>query len=304
MRGAGGPTLARPPGTAGVRRIVAMGGGVPRRRGFRHNGAPAHAPEPARKAPMPEPGRVRVHLLPDLVAPGALRGGVAVVLDVLRATTVMVHALDAGCEAVLPCLEVDDARRVAAELPVGKALLGGERLGLPIEGFDLGNSPSGYTPEVCRGRSLVMTTTNGTRALLACLEAERVLVAGFVNLGATLRVLGDDPRPVHLVASGTDGRISFEDGLLAGALADGLGRGPSGRRLDDDPALLAAAAWRETCRRLEGGEALAARLLDGRGGRRVRELGLVGDVEDAARLDRFDFAAEVRRDPLRVVRLG
>ena len=91
----------------------------------------------------------------------------AVVVDVLRATTMMVHALAAGCEAVIPCGEIDEARQVAASLPPGTALLAGEREGLPIDGFDLGNSPRSCTPEVCRGKTLVMTTTNGTRAILA-----------------------------------------------------------------------------------------------------------------------------------------
>src|SRR3954471_15886347 len=99
---------------------------------------------------MPESDRpeVFVHLLPGLIPPGSLKGGVAVVVDVLRATTVMVHALAAGCEAVIPCLEIDDARRVAEGLPPGSAILAGERQGLPIEGFDLGNSPRDFTPEV------------------------------------------------------------------------------------------------------------------------------------------------------------
>src|SRR5512143_370512 len=104
---------------------------------------------------MPERAPVQVHLLPMLVPPGALRGGVAVVVDVLRASTVMVHALAAGCEAVIPCLEIDDARRIARELPSGSSLLAGERLGLPIAGFDLGNSPNAFTPQVCRGKTVV-----------------------------------------------------------------------------------------------------------------------------------------------------
>ena len=97
-----------------------------------------------------EQARVFVHLLPSLIPPGSLRGGVAVVVDVLRATTVMVQALAAGCEAVIPCGEIDEAKAVAAGLPAGTALLAGERQGLPIPGFDLGNSPGDFTPEVCR----------------------------------------------------------------------------------------------------------------------------------------------------------
>lgn len=104
-------------------------------------------------APMgpTEQARLFVHLLPTLIAPGTLRGGVAVVVDVLRATTVMVQALAAGCEAIIPCREIDEAREVAAGLAPGAALLAGERHGLPIPGFHLGNSP-GDLPRVFAAR--------------------------------------------------------------------------------------------------------------------------------------------------------
>ncbi len=174
------------------------------------------------KVPIDRP-KVFVHLLPSLIPPGILRGGVAVVVDVLRATTVMVYALAAGCEAIIPCEEIDEAKAVAASLPTGTALLAGERGGLPIPGFDLGNSPGEFTPEVCQGKTLVMTTTNGTRAILACLDADRVYIASFANLRATSDEIvvqflkKDHGHPVHIVCSGTEGLISLEDSLLAGS---------------------------------------------------------------------------------------
>lgn len=255
--------------------------------------------------------QVHVHLLPSLIPPGALRGGVAVVLDVLRATTVMAHALASGCMAVVPCLEIDDARRVAAELPTGKSLLGGERGGLPIEGFDLGNSPASYTPEICRGKTLVMTTTNGTRAILASLEADRVYVASFVNLSATVREIAvefreaNHGRDVHLVCSGTEGRVSLEDSLLAGALAARIADLTvetlhEKAALGNDEAFLVVAQWLEIEQSLER-QGLAALLSLGRGGQNVRRIGLAADIEDVARIDRFGLVAELRRDPLRIV---
>ncbi|MCA1685091.1 MAG: 2-phosphosulfolactate phosphatase [Planctomycetia bacterium] len=192
---------------------------------------------------MSEPVRpCFVHLLPALIPPGALKGGVSVVVDVLRATTVMVRALAAGAMAIVPCAEVDEARGVAAALPEGSAVLGGERQGLPIEGFDLGNSPDSYTEDVCRGRTVVMTTTNGTRAILASLDADRVLVASFGNLAATVRELKAQTRPVHIVCSGTNGRVSYEDALLAGAIVRHV-RGDSGMEDGDDEAEIAAGLY-------------------------------------------------------------
>ena len=154
--------------------------------------------------PMPiiraERAMVSVHLLPSLIPPGGLHGGVAVVIDVLRASTMMVHALVAGCTAVMPCGEVDEARRLAASLPAGSSLLAGERHGVAIEGFDLGNSPGECTPAVCQGKTMVITTTNGTRALLACLDADPVVVGSFVNFAATSQRLLHEARPIHLVS--------------------------------------------------------------------------------------------------------
>src|SRR5438094_3818028 len=127
---------------------------------------------------MPGDRDVQVHLLPDLIPQSRLAGGLAVVVDVLRATTTIVHALVAGCSAVRPCAEVEEARELAGQMRAGRVLLGGERGGLPLPGFDLGNSPGEYTGKVCKGKTLVLTTTNGTRALLRAAEAERVLLAG------------------------------------------------------------------------------------------------------------------------------
>ncbi len=83
---------------------------------------------------------------------------------------------------VIPCLEVDDALRVAAREPREQTLLGGERGGVKIEGFDLGNSPSEYPTAAVAGKTVIFTTTNGTRALLHCQQAAEVLLAAFVNL--------------------------------------------------------------------------------------------------------------------------
>ena len=255
-----------------------------------------------------------VHLLPSLIPPGALAGGVAVVVDVLRATSVMVQALASGVEAIVPCVEVDEAFRERDRRPPGSVVLGGERQGLPIDGFDLGNSPGDYTPEVCRGKTLVMTTTNGTRAILASLDAERVLVASFSNLRETASALRREARPVHLVCAGTDGHVSYEDTLFAGALAFDLALRASTERdgavwdalaatigagASNDSALLATQAWVEVSRE-PGRPGLRDVLARGRGGNRVRAIGLGADVIEVAEKE-IPVLAELRRDPLRVV---
>ena len=107
------------------------------------------------------PDRVlSVHLLPGLVPPAALAGAVAVVIDVLRATTTVVHALAAGCSGVWPCAEVAEAKALATGILSGRVLLAGERGGLPVAGFDLGNSPRRFNARLCGGIAVVLTTTN------------------------------------------------------------------------------------------------------------------------------------------------
>lgn len=241
---------------------------------------------------MAEDRDVRVYLLPSLAPPGQLTGGIAVVIDVLRATTTIVHALAAGCTAVRPCAEVDEARALAGGMRAGKVILGGERGGVAPPGFDLGNSPRDYTPKVCRGTTLVLTTTNGTRALLRATEAERVLVAAFVNFSAICEQLRQDARPVHIVCAGTDGDVTLEDTLLAGALVNDLVDATE-VRLNDAARL----AW--DCFETHG-RVLAGALEVSRGGANLKELGYDEDIRAAARVDQFVLVPELRRDPLRV----
>jgi 2-phosphosulfolactate phosphatase len=234
---------------------------------------------------------VDVHLVPSLVLPERLAGGVAVVIDVLRATTTIVYALGAGCCAVRPCLEVDEARQLADGLPAGRVLLGGERHGRPLPGFDLGNSPGQCTPALCRGKTLVFTTTNGTRALLHAATAQRVLVAAFVNFSAVCEQLIQETRPIHILCGGLHGDVALEDALLAGALAERLAE--SGARLNDS-ARLAWDCFEHHGKILEGALAVAA------GGVGLIALGYDDDIRAAAKVDQFALVPELRRDPLRV----
>jgi 2-phosphosulfolactate phosphatase len=151
-----------------------------------------------------------------------------VVFDVLRATSTMITALARGAEFIQPVTSVAEALRCRAEDP--DVLLAGERNGLRITAaisggvdFDLGNSPREYTSAVVRGRRIVTTTTNGTRALVACRNARHVLAGGFLNLRHTAQqVRRCNSAGVILVCSGTGEEAAFEDALGAGALCDHL----------------------------------------------------------------------------------
>lgn len=145
-----------------------------------------------------------------------------VVFDILRATTCMAAAIHNGAAGILPVLEIEDALRAKREHP--EALLAGERGGVRItaartghEDFDLGNSPREFTRERVKGRKIITTTTNGTRALEACAGSRSVFSGAYVNLGATIdAVLKAQPEQLLVVCSGTGELLALEDVVVAG----------------------------------------------------------------------------------------
>src|SRR5690606_2289074 len=113
-----------------------------------------------------------------------------------------------GAREVIPCTDIAEAQRIAASFPPGEAVLGGERGGLRVEGFDLGNSPAEYTREAVGGKTVVFTTSNGTPAMESCRNAKRILLGAFVNLTPLVEVLRGE-HAVHLVCAGTHGEVTF-----------------------------------------------------------------------------------------------
>jgi len=164
--------------------------------------------------------RVHVALTPGEFPALALGGRVALVVDVLRASTTVVAACAAGCRQVIPVATADAARERAARL--GDALLAGERGGDMIPGFDLGNSPLEYTPARVAGRRIVLTTTNGTAAMLAAAAADAAAVAALTNMDAAVRWAVAQGRDVTVLCSGENGRLSLEDSVCAGVIVDRL----------------------------------------------------------------------------------
>lgn len=249
---------------------------------------------------------LNVYALPRLASPDELVGATAVVIDVLRASTTMVYALEAGAREIVPCLEVEDARRVAAELPPQETVLGGERGGLRIEGFDLGNSPTEYSIEAVSHRTVVFTTTNGTRALLQCRQAQRVLIGAFVNASAVVRQLAGQAK-IALVCAGTEDQYSRDDVLLAGLLVDQLQKITGQTYQLNVQALTARENWTSAfavpyvtgAERLPA-ELLAAQLRTSLGGRNLTAVGLDADILTAAELDRFQSVPELDLQTFRV----
>lgn len=172
-----------------------------------------------------------VDVLPSAGSPWipSLNNKVAVVIDVFRATSTMVTAFANGCRMIIPVLTTEEALERRNSEP--GCLLGGERKALPIKGFDVGNSPFEYTPEKVRNKTLVMTTTNGTRAIHAVIEARQVWIAAFLNArfvaDAICEYIKDNPgiEGVVIICAGSEDRFDIPDTLCAGMLVDLLGEG-------------------------------------------------------------------------------
>lgn len=145
-----------------------------------------------------------------------------VVIDVLRAASSIATAIHNGARALLPAESIEQALRIANSIGRRDVLLCGERGGEPIEGFDLGNSPAEFTRHAVGERTLVMTTTNGTRALAAVAGAAPAFVAALVNLGAVATRLLEGDRDPLIVCAGRSGRVAAEDALCAGLLVKAL----------------------------------------------------------------------------------
>jgi 2-phosphosulfolactate phosphatase len=227
------------------------------------------------------PGPLTIHLLPAHTPREAFEGSSTVVVDVLRASTTITAALASGAAFIDAVATPQAAHEAANRLPGGRttAVLGGERGGLRIDGFDLGNSPAEYTRERLEGRPLIFTTTHGTAAALHASAAERICFGCFANLAAVVAWVQSWSAPVHILCAGTNGCTSLDDALFAGALADALiqdRRSPT-PAADPDAVALYIAAWRHA--RDQG---LAQALAQTRGGRGLVSLGFGADIERAA----------------------
>jgi 2-phosphosulfolactate phosphatase len=181
--------------------------------------------------------KIHISLTARDIREDELKGRIAVVIDVLRATSVMITALANGACWVRTVASVEEALGWKSEA----VLLGGERHALRIEGFDLSNSPLEYTSEQVEGKGIVLSTTNGTLAISKCSLAEEVLVGAFLNQDAIAGYLAARNLPVELVCAGTNGEFSLDDFLCAGMICSTLQA--TGTPEFDDLGRLAMQAW-------------------------------------------------------------
>ncbi|MEM7455995.1 MAG: 2-phosphosulfolactate phosphatase [Planctomycetota bacterium] len=231
-----------------------------------------------------------VALVPAATTPERLEGRAVIVVDVLRATSTIASALSAGADCIAPQPGIEAARTHHERLGP-ESRLGGERGGRRVDGFHCGNSPREYTPENIGGRTLILATTNGTVAMESCRLASLVITGAFANISAVFERVKDEPE-ITILCSGTDRRITSEDVLFAGAMAERIlsAAGESGHELKmNDSATIAHQHWQFASNAIRSGEkTLADFFRVAHGGVNLVRNGYEEDVIFAANLDTFD----------------
>jgi 2-phosphosulfolactate phosphatase len=214
---------------------------------------------------------------------------IAVVIDVFRATSSMAMAFANDCAAIIPVETVEEALQKKQVQPA--ALLAGERNAVKVNGFDLGNSPLEFTADAVREKMIIMSTTNGTVALVKAAQSAAVYTAAFVNAAAVCHTLRKYNRDAVLICAGRKGEFSLEDALCAGLLAD---------RLADSTALSDSAQFARSAYR-ESSPELLHRVSESRHARYLSEIGLGDDVAWCLQYDIFDVVPCFSEGKVRVI---
>jgi 2-phosphosulfolactate phosphatase len=225
-------------------------------------------------------------------------GRVVFVIDILRATTVMCAALSHGARAIIPAASTEEALRLAQTIGSTDVLLAGERNCTRIPGFHLGNSPLEMSDSAVRGKTIILTTTNGTSAFLACHAADTVYPAAAANLSLAAergREAVEGDQSILIVCAGRNGAFALDDAYCAGRLIAAIfGSAKPRRELND-----AGLASLDLVRRY--GDRWERPLAYSRSGRELVRLGFRADLRDASRVDAYPVLAQFHERQVRLV---
>ncbi|HYK77708.1 MAG TPA: 2-phosphosulfolactate phosphatase [Daejeonella sp.] len=171
--------------------------------------------------------KLEVCLTPALLHLYDIRESIVVVIDIFRATSSICYGIENGAEAIIPVASIESCESYRGS----DFLLAAERNGEVVDGFDFGNSPFAYTKEKVGGKTIVLTTTNGTHAINESRQAHKIVIGSFLNLAALCNWLKDQEQNVFLLCAGWKDKVNLEDSLFAGAVVHHLN--PYGYKLDD-----------------------------------------------------------------------
>jgi 2-phosphosulfolactate phosphatase len=218
---------------------------------------------------------------PDDLSDAEAKGKTVVVVDVLRASSTIVQACENGVARIIPVATVEEAAKLLSTLERKRTLLGGEREGLPIDGFDLGNSPLEYTEQVVKGKTLIFTTSNGTAAITKSASAREIVLGCFLNLSAVVtHVISSRAKKVAVLCAGNLGRLSLEDFVCGGHVVDRIVDGTRASTVLNDGAVAARALANALG---DVGEAVR----NSSHGLRLAELGFEDDLEFCSKVDNY-----------------
>ena len=219
--------------------------------------------------------------IPEEIKNIKLAGKLVVIIDVLRASSTIVTALANGCRGFIPILSPDRAKKKADQFEKERVLLVGEREGIKIEGFDLGNSPREYKREAVKDKTIIFSTTNGVKTLEMVKGAHRIIIGSFLNLQAVCNYCTNYRGDILIICAGKEGRFSLEDAACAGMLIDSLRDVFSGTCQEVDVNLTAQLLY------VKFGNNILEILRKSQHGRYLENIGLGEDLKFCSQLDLF-----------------
>lgn len=218
---------------------------------------------------------------PEEIKNTELAGKLVVIIDVLRASSTIVTALANGCRGFIPILSPDKAKKKAQEFENESVLLGGEREGIKIEGFDLGNSPREYKKEVAKGKTIIFSTTNGVKTLEMVKGAHRIIIGSFLNLQAVCDYCTNYKGDISIICAGRKGKFSLEDTACAGMMINSLKDVFPGDHQEIDANLTAQLLY------VKFGNNILEILRKSQHGRYLESIGLGEDLKFCSQMDLF-----------------
>jgi len=219
---------------------------------------------------------IDLYLIPGPVEQDKLANKSLVLIDVLRASTTICQSLQSGAKAVIPVEQSGEAAELRSKIGVEDSILCGERNGIKIENFDLGNSPREYTSEKVKDKTVILTTSNGTKTYARSKYASLTLAAGIVNLKCVYARIIKEKNDLAIICAGNDGVFSIEDTLCGGMLIDMICKNHDSKIELSDSASLASLLYDTNRDRLKDA------VKSGKHGNYLNEIGFGEDVALAA----------------------
>jgi len=227
--------------------------------------------------------RLDVFFTPTQVKPGDTTGRLVIIVDVLRASTTVATALGNGARTVLPLEGADEVIVRSKEFARSQIILAGEQKMQPITGFDLGNSPQDFTKAAVEGKTILITTTNGTRALLGVQGARDIVIASYVNFTAVLammKVAASSNTDIAIICAGEEGGFTLEDAACAGRYVRSIPKRADSVQVND-------AASASVLIEKKYGDNIAKVFKESNHGKALEEAGFGDDLDAAAEVDSY-----------------